>query len=414
MVEPRCYLPLPDRIDEIDRKKNHVFLEYTAEQQELSRDLRAYFAKLLTPEVREALGGLNEDRPAYREIVRQIGKDGLLGLGWPVEYGGQGKNVTDQYIFFDEVQRAQAPFPFVTISNIGPMLMQYGTADQKQKYLPGMLTGEIIFAIGYSEPESGTDLASLQTRAELNGQEWLINGNKVYTSGASQSDYIWLACRTDTTVKKHNGITLLIVPTTDPGFSCTPIETTGFTHTNASYYDNIRVPDTSRVGEVNAGWQLITSQLGHERVGIAAMGGRTEQLLTDISQWSRQTQVDGHPVIERDWVRRDLAVSHARVEAMRLLNWKLAVVGEGQNPSPAAASVAKVFGTETHDRVCRSLVSAVGPYATRRPGAPSAVLDGKLEGYTRGSYINTFGGGTNEVLRDMIAVAGLGMPRRRR
>ena len=161
-----------------------MYLEYTPEQRELSRELRAYFARLLTPEVREALGGTNEDRPAYREIIRQIGKDGLLGLGWPTEYGGQGRPAIDQYILFDEINRAQAPFPFVTINNIGPMLMRYGTEEQKRTYLPGMLTGDVIFAIGYSEPGSGTDLASLSARAEATPDGgWVVNGQKVFTSG---------------------------------------------------------------------------------------------------------------------------------------------------------------------------------------------------------------------------------------
>jgi alkylation response protein AidB-like acyl-CoA dehydrogenase len=391
-----------------------VFLDYTEEQQQLRRELRSYFKRLLTPGVREALGGANEDRPAFREVVRQLGRDGWLGLGWPTEYGGQGRPVTDQYILFDEVQRAGAPFPFVTINNVGPMIQRYGTPEQKRTYLPAMLTGEVLFAIGYSEPEAGTDLASLKARAELVDDEWVINGNKVFTSGASQSDFIWLACRTDPAAPKHHGISIIIVSTADPGFSCTPIATSGLTHTNASYYANVRVPRDNVIGEVNEGWRLITSQLGHERVGIAAFGGRTEQLWSDVVDWCKLSHVDGDRAIDQDWIRHDLARTYVELEAMRLLNWKLAVLGEGENPTPAAAAVAKVFGTETHDRVCHTLLGAVGPLATRRPGAPDAPLDGRLEALTRGSYINTFGGGTNEVLRDMIAVSGLGMPRKTR
>jgi hypothetical protein len=391
-----------------------MFLDYTPQQQQLRRELRAYFKKLLTPEVREAIGGTNEDRPAYREVVRQMGRDGWLGLGWPKEYGGQGRPVIDQYILFDEVQRAGAPFPFVTINTIGPMIQRFGTEEQKRRYLPGMLTGDILFAIGYSEPEAGTDLASVRTRAQLVGDEWVINGNKVFTSGANQADYIWLACRTDPDAPKHRGISIIIVSTADPGFSFTPIATSGLTHTNATYYNDVRAPRENLVGEVNQGWKLITSQLGHERVGLAAFGGRTEQLWSDVVDWCRQARVDGARPIDREWVRQDLARTYVEIEAMRLLNWKLAVLGEGEDPSPAAAAVAKVFGTETHDRVCRTLLGAVGPMATRRPGAPGAPLDGRLEALARGSYINTFGGGTNEVLRDMIAVNGLGMPRRAR
>ncbi|GAA2584089.1 acyl-CoA dehydrogenase [Dactylosporangium fulvum] len=390
-----------------------MFLEYTDEQTRLRRELRAYFAQLLTPEVREAIGGTNEDRPAYREVVRQMGRDGWLGLGWPTEYGGQGRPAVDQYILFDEVQRAGAPFPFVTINNIGPTIQRFGTDEQKRRYLPGMLTGDILFAIGYTEPESGTDLASLKTRAVLAGDEWVINGTKVFTSGASQSDYIWLACRTDPDAPRHRGISVVIVSTSDPGFSCTPIATSGPTHTNVTYYSDVRAPRENLVGELHGGWKLITSQLGHERVGLAAFGGRTEQLWEDVADWCRQDQGGGRPV-DQPWVRHDLARTYVEIEAMRLLNWKLAVLDEAQSPEPASAAVAKVFGTETHDRVCRTLLGAVGPLATRRPGSVGAPLDGRLEALTRGSYINTFGGGTNEVLRDVIATRGLGMPRKGR
>ena len=392
-----------------------MFLDYTAEQLRLSRDLRAYFAELITPQLREAVGEGGGDREAYRDLVRRLGRDGWLGIGWPAEYGGQGRPLVDQYIFFDEVQRAGVPFPFVTINTIGPMIQRFGTDEQKRAYLPGILAGEIVFAIGYSEPDAGTDLASLKTRAEPAGPEWVVNGSKVFTSGADHSDYIWLACRTDPAAPKHRGISILIVPATSPGFSWTPITTPGLVRTAATYYSDVRVPRGNMVGEPGDGWKLITSQLRHERVGIAAFGGRTEQLWSDLAGWCRATRAaDGTRVADQPWVRHALARSYAQLAAMRLLNWKLAVVSEGTDPSPAAAAVAKVFGTETHDAVCRALLGAAGPLATRRPGAPDAPLDGRLEALARGSFINTFGGGSNEVLRDMIATTGLGMPHKSR
>ena len=174
-----------------------MFLDYTDEQRALQKELREYFATLLNPEVREELGPPGEGSPIYRKLVRQMGQDGWLGVGWPKEYGGQGRGVLDQFVFFDEVQRAGAPFPFVTINTVGPTIMAYGSEEQKQRFLPGILAGETHFAIGYTEPEAGTDLASLRTRAVDDGDEWVINGNKVFTSGANQADYIWLACRTD-------------------------------------------------------------------------------------------------------------------------------------------------------------------------------------------------------------------------
>jgi 3-oxocholest-4-en-26-oyl-CoA dehydrogenase alpha subunit len=399
-----------------------MFLEYTAEQQELSRQLRAYFAKLMTPQVREAIA--QDSRPAYREVVRRLGRDGWLGLGWPAEYGGQDRPLTDQYILFDEVQRAGVPFPFVTINTIGPVIQRFGSDEQRRQYLPGILAGEIIFAIGYTEPEAGTDLASLKTRADLQmngegegatggGAEWVINGSKVFTSGAGHSDFIWLACRTDPAAPRRRGLSILIVPTSSDGFAWTPIRTPGQVYTAATYYDNVRIPRGNIIGEPGDGWAIITSQLRHERVGLAAYGGRTEQLWEDLAGWCRgQLAADGTRLADQPWVRRDLARTYAQLAAMRLLNWKLAA--GGQEPSPASAAVAKVFGTETQDAVCHALLGAAGPLATRRPGSPGAPLDGRLELLARGSFINTFGGGTNEVLRDMIATDGLGMAHKSR
>ncbi|OWY59108.1 acyl-CoA dehydrogenase, partial [cyanobacterium TDX16] len=181
------------------------------EQQALSDELRAYFAELMTDEVRANLK--MEGGETFRQVLKQMGADGWLGLGWPKEYGGQGRPPTDQFIFFDEAQRAQAPIPFVTLNTVGPTLIEFGSEAQKAEFLPPILAGEITFAIGYTEPESGTDLASLQTKAERDGDEWIINGQKIFTSGADDADYVWLACRTNTEVKKHKGISLIIVPT---------------------------------------------------------------------------------------------------------------------------------------------------------------------------------------------------------
>ena len=219
-----------------------MFLDYTDEQLALRKELREYFAGLLTPEVRAGLGHAGEGSPIFRDVVRRMGADGWLGLGWPKEYGGEGRGAIDQFILFDEVQRAGAPFPFVTINTVGPTIMAFGSEEQKRRYLPGILTGDVNFAIGYTEPEAGTDLASLRTRAVLDGEEWRINGNKVFTSGANQADFIWLACRTDPDAPKHKGISIIIVPTDTPGFKCTPIVTVGSVVTQASYYDDVRVP----------------------------------------------------------------------------------------------------------------------------------------------------------------------------
>jgi alkylation response protein AidB-like acyl-CoA dehydrogenase len=391
-----------------------VFLDYTPEQEELRREIRRYFAELLTPDVRARLGHPGEGGPAFREVVRRMGCDGWLGIGWPKEYGGQGRSALEQFIFFDEVQRAGAPFPFVTVNTVGPTIMKYGTDEQRARFLPGILRGEINFAIGYTEPEAGTDLASLRTRAVLDGDEWVINGSKIFTSGANQADYIWLACRTDPDAPKHKGISIIIVPTSAPGFKSSPIVTVGDVVTQATYYDDVRVPRENLVGEVNEGWRLITTQLNHERVGLAALGGLAHRLFDDVVAWCRTTDSglgDGTRMIDLPWVQANLARAHVRLEAMRLLNWRMACAVAADSLGPADASAAKVYGTETHVEVYRLLLEIVGPQGYLRDGSPGAVLGGELERAARAAQINTFGGGVNEVQREIVASAGLKMAR---
>ena len=389
-----------------------MFLDETSDQLALRKELREYFAKLLTPEVREALGAPGEGSPMFRTIVRQMGRDGWLGLGWPKHYGGQGRPATDQFIFFDEVQRADAPFPFVTVNTVGPTLMEFGSEEQKERFLPIILAGEVNFAIGYTEPASGTDLASLSTRAVLDGDEWIINGSKVYTSGANQSDYVWLACRTDPDVAKHKGISMIMVPTDSPGFSWTPIVTVGGVSTTATFYADVRVPRENLVGDLNSGWRMITTQLNHERVGLAALAGRTFHIFDEIVAWAAaEPDGSGGRVIDAPWVQSDIARCHAILEGLRLMNWRMALDVAGGTLSPADSSAVKVFGTEGVVEVYRLLLGVVGAAGLLPPGSKGAVIEGQLERMGRMAQINTFGGGVNEVQRDIVASVGLKMAR---
>ncbi|MFC9554458.1 acyl-CoA dehydrogenase family protein [Rhodococcus sp. NPDC056960] len=378
-------------------------------QRELRRELRAYFAALLPEETRRIAGEEGVGGEHFRDIVRLLGKDGWLGVGWPVEYGGQGRSIEDQFVFFDEVQRAGLPFPFVTVNTVGPTLMKYGTAEQKARFLPGILAGDIVFAIGYTEPEAGTDLASLQTRAVRDGDSWVVDGNKIFTSGANTADYVWLACRTDADAPKHRGISILIVPTDDPGFSWSPISTVGGLTVTSTYYSGIRVGDEDVVGDVHGGWQLITAQLNHERIGLAALGGRALGLWHQVLDWARQ-----NGALDIPWVQTDFARTHAKLEAMRLLNWKMTAAVARDALSGADAGATKTCGTETHVDVYRTLLGILGAAGRLRPGSPGAILAGQIEQISRQSVVNTFGGGVNEVLRDMVGTLGLGLVREKR
>ncbi len=394
-----------------------MFLEETPEQQALRSELRAYYADLLTPEVRAGLAGGGEGGEMWRQVVARIGSDGWLGVGWPKDVGGQGRPATDQFIFFDETRRAGAPFPFVTINTVGPTMMLYGSEEQKKFFLPGILAGEINFAIGYTEPEAGTDLAALRTRAVRDGDEYLINGNKIFTSGADQADYIWLATRTDPDAPKHQGISIICVPTESPGFSCSIITTVGGLTTTASYYADVRVPVSNRVGDENDGWRMITTQLNHERVGIAAWAGYALEMWNAVARWAVATPAgpgSDDDMVDLPWVRTQLARTYAELRAMYMLNWRMAVqVSEG-SLTAAGSSAVKVFGTERTIEIYRRLLGIVGSAGYLAPGSPGAVIAGRLEQSARQAQINTFGGGVNEVQREIVATAGLGLARSRR
>jgi 3-oxocholest-4-en-26-oyl-CoA dehydrogenase alpha subunit len=388
-----------------------MYLDYTPAQRELREELRAYFARLMTPDLQAELSWKEGGGPLYRQALRQMGGDGWLGIGWPQEYGGQGRSPIEQFIFSDEVQRAGFPLPFLTLNTVGPTIMEYGTPEQKRFFLPRILAGECHFSIGYSEPGAGTDLASLRTRAVRDGDDYVVTGSKVFTSLAEYADYIWLAVRTDATAAKHKGISMLIVDTRLPGYKCTPIWTMAGVRTNATYYEDVRVPTSSLVGRENEGWWLITSQLNRERIALSPVGP-LERMLGDVRRWAEETRLaDGRRVIDQEWVRLKLARVRARWEALKLLVWRQAWCMTQGSLNFADASAVKVYASEFYVDAYRDLMEIVGQRGYLKDGSPEAVLGGRLEFIYRATLILTFGGGTNEIQRDIIAMAGLKMPR---
>jgi 3-oxocholest-4-en-26-oyl-CoA dehydrogenase alpha subunit len=392
-----------------------VHIGFTSEQEKLRHEIRAYFAGLMTPERRAQLSGPDGeygDGAAYKDVVRQLGRDGWLALGWPAEYGGQGRSALDQLIFTDEAAVAGVPVPFLTINTVGPTIMRFGTPEQKARFLPRIAAGELHFSIGYSEPEAGTDLAALRTRAVRDGDEYVINGQKMWTSLIQYADYVWLACRTDPEAPRHRGLSIIIVPTAADGFSWTPVRTLAGVTTSATYYSDVRVPAANLVGEPQGGWPLITNQLNHERVALTS-AAPLQTALAEVTEWARSVRLaaGGRP-IDCEWVRLNLARVHAKAEVLKLMNWQIAAQ-EG-SPGPAAASATKVYGTELTIEACRLLMEVVGASAAVRAGSPGAVLMGRIERMRRSALILTFGGGTNEVQRDIIGAVALGLPLNRR
>ncbi|OBF20394.1 acyl-CoA dehydrogenase family protein [Mycobacterium sp. ACS4331] len=382
--------------------------DYTPEQQQLRLQYRERLEAVMTPQRRAAVAGLMEGGESVSECRRALGAAGLLGVAWPKEYGGSGLTALEQYIFNEEARRVHAPLPMITLNTVGPTLIQYGTEAQKNEFLPAILRGEIDFAIGYSEPGAGSDLASLRTTAVRVGDEYVINGSKMFTSGAEYADYIWLAARTDPESKKHKGITVFIVPTSAPGFSWKPLHTMPGVSTYYTFYDDVRVPASAVVLGENQGWTLVTNQLNLERAALGNLGA-LEPLFQKTLDWARSTPLDGGRVIDQPWVQHALARVEAQVAAYRLLNLRVnaemssGAVGMGQ------ASAAKVFGTELTQQVARELLDVVGAAGARK--GRDAPLGGELESAYRLAVINTFGGGANELQRDIIAMAGLGLPR---
>jgi alkylation response protein AidB-like acyl-CoA dehydrogenase len=388
-----------------------MYIDYTPEEHELRKQLRAYFASLIDEETRREFTGSEGGGPLYTKALKQMGKDGWLGVGWPKEFGGQARPPIDQYIFFDEVQRAGFPIPFLTLCTVGPTLMKYGTEEQKAKLLPPILRGECHFAIAYSEPEAGTDLASLKTKAVRDGDHYVVTGQKIFTSLAEYADYIWLAVRTDPNAPKHKGISILMVDTKLPGFSLTPIHTLGGNRTNATYYDGVRVPASMLVGRENEGWRLITNQLNHERVALMSPGPAARFVEETIAFAKETRGVDGHPLIDRPWVRSNLARAHAMIDVLKLMTWRQAWNIEHGRMDPAESSVVKVFGSESFVTVYQLLLEVLGPEGILKEGSAGALLRSRLEMYYRTTLVLTFGGGVNEVQRDIISTVGLQMPR---
>ncbi len=388
-----------------------MYFDYTPEQHALREELRDYFGRLITEDLIAELDEVEGGGPHYHTAMQQLGADGWLGIGWPKEHGGQGRGPIEQFIFFDEVQRAGFPVPILTLNTVGPTLLKFGTDEQKAKYPPKILEGRCHFSIGYTEPGSGTDLASLQTSAVREGDEYVINGQKIWTSLADHADYMWLACRTDPDAPPHKGISIIIVPADAEGVQITPMHALGENNVHAVYYDNVRVPVANLVGEENSGWHLITTQLNHERVALCAVGP-LERIFTETVEWAKQTDDRaGARIIDLPWVKTNLARVYAKLEVLKLLNWQQAWGIARDKLSPADASAIKVYGSEFYVEGSRLLMEVQGAAGTLRHGSEGAILRGRLEKYYRMSLVLTFGGGTNEVQRDIICQAGLRMPR---
>ncbi|WP_433230585.1 acyl-CoA dehydrogenase family protein [Actinomadura formosensis] len=387
-----------------------MFIDLTGEQKRLRAELREYFENCLTAEQRAAIAA-DPFGPAYLEHCRRLGRDGMLGVALPKEYGGRGYGPVEQTIFANEIARAEVTYPLITLNSVAPTILQYGTDAHKEFFIPRILAGECHFAIGYSEPGAGTDLAALRTTAVRDGDHYVVNGQKIFTSGAHHADYVWLAARTDPSAKKHKGISMLIVDCRDPGFSWTPIITMdGAHHTNSTYFQDVRVPADMLIGGENKGWDLIVNQLNHERVTLGPAGNIGHTRLR-FERWARDTAgPDGRPLIEEPAVRRALARVHAYLRVNELLNWQVAANQDLGWLGAADASATKIYASERMQDVGRIVGDVLARFGD--PGDPdTAEFMAALDRLAKGALVLTFGGGVNEIQRELIAMIGLGLPR---
>ncbi|WP_248958072.1 acyl-CoA dehydrogenase family protein [Sphaerisporangium perillae] len=381
-----------------------MLIDLTPEQKRLRDELREYFATCLTAEDRGKIA-LDPFGEAYMEHCRRLGRDGKLGLGWPKEYGGGGYGPLEQQIFANEIARAEVPYPLITVQTVGPTLMQYGTDEQKDFFLPRILAGDCHFAVGYSEPGAGTDLASLRTTAIRDGDHYVVNGQKIFTSGAHYAHYVWMAVRTDPEAKKHRGISMMIVDTRDPGFSWTSIVTIdGRHHTNSTYYSDIKVPVSMLVGEEGKGWDIIVSQLNHERVTLGP-AGNIARLYDRFAAWARATGA-----IEEPAVRRALGRVYVYFRTNELLNWQVAANMDLGWLGAPDASATKVYGSERMQDVGRIIGETLARFGDPSDPETAAFVE-QLDRSVKGAIVLTFGGGVNEVQRELIGMLGLSLPR---
>jgi len=390
-------------------------IELTKNQQKLKDELKEYFSALLNKELLSEMSDpqfFEGGGPEFKKALKIMGQDGWIGLSWPKEFGGKEFTPIEQYIFVEEIMRTGFPFPFLTTESVGPMIAQYGSDWAKETIAKSILRGETIFAIGYSEPNAGTDLASLKTQALPDKEGFKINGQKIWTSLANYADYIWLAARTNNDVKKHKGISMFIVPTDDDGFSYTPIQTLGDVTTNMTYYDDIYVSKDNLVGELNSGWNLITSQLNLERLALVNHGP-VDELYHQLLSLAKSTKVDSINVLsDIDWVKSNFAKIYSGLETLKLICWKQVWGMENNVLSMTDASLAKIYGSEYFIEAYRMMMEIFGELSIIRDDSLS-ILNSRLERMYRTASILTFGGGTNEVQRDIISMAGLLMPRSR-
>ena len=374
-------------------------------------EVREFLRENVTPELRAELAEHDLEFPdgEVTRFRRKIGEKGWFGLNWPHEYGGLGLGAVYQHLLMSEFEYWGVPGPDLTVTSVAPMIMRHGTEQNKTEWLPLIARGEMICAVGYSEAEAGTDLASLRTRATRDGEYWVINGSKIWNSGVQRATHEWLCVRTDPNGVRHRGISVIIVPIDSPGIQIRPLRAWSGYRTNEVRFDDVRVPVTNVVGEVNRGWTYITGALDLER-GALTNAGDLRRAVDELREVARCPRRDGSVPADVPALRRRLAQAEADVEVATLMGYEAASILDSGVIPTVEVSVEKVFTSELRQRIADLALDLLGPDGLLAHRSENAPLAGKFERLYRAAPLMRFGGGTNEVLRDVIGQRGHGMP----
>ena len=383
---------------------------FSEEALAFEREVEDFLAVEWSPDVRRRVDASPDRYGMEREFRRKLAEKGWLTMSWPREYGGQERSYEEQYLFQEALNYVGAPGATVGVQQVGPTLMTFGTDEQKAAFLPRIAKGEIDFALGYTEPDAGTDLASLQLRAARDGDDYVLNGIKRFTSAAHRAEYVWLAARTDPSAPKHRGISMFLVDLQTPGITVKPIWTMSGIRTNEVYWEDVRVPADALVGEENRGWYYAAHALDFERVSIFTVSG-VRAVFDALMRWAREAGADGTRPIDDGHVSRTLADYRVQIEVLQMLAYRnLGMIKRGEHPNHEASEV-KIFSTELMQRLLHTGTKLLGPYGQLTPESERAPLGGRIEQGYRAAVMPTFGAGSNEVMRNIIATRGFGLPR---
>lgn len=392
---------------------------FSEKEETFREEVREWLKQELTTELRQDMESLSWTRigdkgltSRLREFDRKLGGKGWLGMNWPKQYGGQERSIIEQFIVMEEMSRQWAVIPnHYAVAMEGPCILLYGSEEQKKEYLPRICRGEIELALGYTEPEAGSDLAALQMRAVRDGDDYIINGQKTFNTSCHYADYHWLAARTDFNVSKHKGISMFIVDLKSPGITIRPLYTMAGGRTNEVYYDNVRVPKKSLVGEENKGWFYLVEALDYERV-MTFPPTHLEVVLEGLVKYAREIQRDGKCLAKDSIIRQKLAAIATEIEVARLLHYRALLMLDKRVIGNYEPAMMKAFVTEVGQRLTNTAMQILGPFGLLQENSKWVPLKGRIETGYRATVMHTFGAGSSELMRNIIATRGFGLPSR--